>query len=226
MSLRLLLPGAVLLVLLLSACAPPPDLRDDNLLDDTGLVSGEPCEAPCWRGITPGETAWRDALAVVTDAEDFTEPEVQTDEATGAIGAVWSPVDGTQCCQMVAEDGQTVNLVFLRTAPVMDVEELFEAQGEPTYAVGTPFSEDQAIINLIYPDIPIIVFAFVAGEGGSLSESSDIIGVLYTTPADMELFLQTNNLHEWEGLESYATYDSAEGADFEITPSVTLTPAE
>jgi hypothetical protein len=40
----------------------------------------------------------------------------------------------------------------------------------------------------------------------------------------MELFLNTNSLHAWEGYGTYATYTSDEGTTFEVTPSVTLTP--
>ena len=59
---------------------------------------------------------------------------------------------------------------------------------------------------------------------GEISETSEIIGSLYTTPDQMDVFMQTNNLHEWEGYAPYSTYQNDEGSDFEITPSVTLTP--
>lgn len=228
MTVRPMLLGFTALAFFVAACAPPPELRDPNLLADTSLVSGEPCEAPCWRGITPGETAWRDALTVIEDAGDF--ETIQTQEApeeenTEAIGAVWNVKGGPQCCQMVAEDGETVDLVFLRTRPDITVGELVEAHGEPSYAVGTPVSEDQSIINLIYPDVPMIIFAFVAGPTeGEISETSEIIGSLYTTSDQMDVFMQTNNLHEWEGYAPYSTYQNDEGSEFEITPSVTLTP--
>jgi len=223
MSFRLPILGLIALVLLLAACAPPP-LRDQTLLADSGLISGEPCASPCWNGITPGETSWRDALTIVEDNANFENIQTQQDEESGTIGAVWQPRGGAQCCQMVAEDGRTVNLIFLRTAPNDTVGELFRAHGEPAYAVGTPFADDQAILNLIYPDIPMIIFAFVAGPSARISESSEIIGVLYTTSDDMDLFMQTNFLHEWNGYEPYADYRSDEGAVFEVTPSITLTP--
>ena len=67
--------------------------------------------------------------------------------------------------------------------------------------------------------------SWVAGPTeGEVSESSEIIGSLYTTPVQMDVFLQTNNLHEWEGFAPYTTYQNDEGSEFEITPSVTLTP--
>jgi hypothetical protein len=45
--------------------------------------------------------------------------------------------------------------------------------------------------------------------------------VLYFIAEDMDLLLQTTDLHAWEGYQSYAAYMDSE---FEVTPSVTLTP--
>lgn len=224
MNVRFALLGVVALALVLAACAPPPELRDDTLIDDISLVSGEPCAAPCWRGITPGETLWRDALTIIEDEPQFENIQVQEDEESNAIGALWNGAGGPECCQMVAEDGETVNLIFIRPRPNMTLGDVIETNGEPSYAIGTPVSEDQAIVNLVFPEIPIIVLAFAPGEQGSLSETSEIIGVFYTTPADMELFVNTQYLHNWEGYQSFATYRQAEDAEYDVTPSVTLTP--
>lgn len=224
MKFRLPLLAMLALALLIAACAPPPELRDETLLDDTSLITGEPCAAPCWRGITPGETLWRDALTILEDDTQLENVQTQEDENSDAVGAIWQPKGGTQCCQIVAEDGETVNLIFLRTRPSMTLGEVTEAHGEPAYAVGTPVTEEQAIVNLVYPDTPMIVLAFAPGAEGEVTESSEIVGLFYTTPQDMELFLQTNYLHEWEGFGAFSRYQSEEGSEFEVTPSVTLTP--
>jgi hypothetical protein len=122
---------------------------------------------------------------------------------------------------MYTEDGDTVSVLFLRVAPSLTVGEVISAQGEPTYLVGSPFSDDQAVMNLIYPEKSLVVYGFVAGTAGELSASSEIVGVLYMTPADMDLLIKTSSLQVWEGYQSYQTYDTSE---FEVTPAVTLTP--
>ncbi|HUW14593.1 MAG TPA: hypothetical protein VM537_33040, partial [Anaerolineae bacterium] len=47
----------VLGVLILGLCVgcgePPPPV-------DTSLLTGEPCEPPCWQGLTPGESTEED----------------------------------------------------------------------------------------------------------------------------------------------------------------------
>lgn len=219
MRFRLLL-GLFVLAFFTAACAPPPDLRDPNLFADTSLLTGEPCSAPCWRNITPGQTSWRDAQTILEDATDVENIQRQTDEETGGVAAAWQSVgNAAQCCQLIAEDGETVNVVFIRTRPDMTVGEVIEKYGEPAYAVGTPYTDTQAIINLVFPSVPMILFAYTDGPTtGELSESSEVIAFLYTTPEDIDLFLRSNALHEWEGYAPYTTYSPDEGSSFELTP--------
>ena len=254
MRVRLLLPGLIALVLLASACLPAPELRSDKLLRDTSLIdapaaadaeaestaeagSDDPeatqeagvgtaieCAPPCWRGIVPGETNWRDAVTMIEDSGVFANVQVEDVPDSGVRQALWQEgAEGEPCCQMFSsEDGETVSVVFLRTAPQITMSQLVERWGEPEYLRGVEFTDDQAIMNLIYPEVPMVVYAFVAGPTeGQLSESSEIIGVLYMTQHDMDLLLQTNELHGWEGYQGFSDYEEGE---FEVTPSVTITP--
>jgi hypothetical protein len=218
-----LMVAAVLLTLLtLAACAPPPNLRDNTLLQDTSLVSGDPCAAPCFRGIIPGETAWQDAVTILEDQEDFKGVTIQDDPESEAVSAGWQQGDNQICCYITSLDSETVSAVFLRIAPNMNLGELIEAHGEPTYVAASEFTPDQAVFNLVYPDVPMVVYVFVSGAAeGELSESSEIIGSLYVTSADVELLLQAESLYAWDGYKTYAAYSADE---FAVTPSITLTP--
>ncbi len=224
-ALRLLLPAIV--VLLMASCAPPPVLRNEKLLNDDSLVSNEPCAPPCWRGITPGETEWSEALSILEDETSLVLDPVQEDQESNAIGVQWKQTEGDMCCQMISENGETVSLLFLQTAPDVTIGELFEAQGEPDYAVGNAVTEDQAVVLMVYPDKQMVVLGFVPGAEGNLSEDSEVIGIWYITPENMELFTQTNNLHSWEGYQPFSTYSAeVDASEFEVTPSITLTPEE
>lgn len=219
---RLILVAFLLFVV--AACVPAPVLRDETLLRDTSLITGQPCAAPCFRGITPGITRWTDAVTILEDDAEFRNIQTQTaDDGSGRVQVAWQQGDGgSVCCQIMSEDGETVRLTFLRTAPAMTLGAVIEAHGEPTYVAGQDFTEDQAIISLVYPETPMVVYAFVAGpETGQLSASSEIIGALYFVQEDMDLLLKTTELHGWEGYQSYKAYVESE---LEVTPSVTLTP--
>jgi hypothetical protein len=225
MKLRLLVPGLLALVFFFAACQPPPELRDPNLLQDRSLITNEPCEAPCWRGITPGVTSWSDALTILEDDTTLGDPTPQSDEESGAVVAEFQQINSNvPCCQMFSESGELVDVVFLRVAPRVTLGELIDSKGEPAYLIGSPFSDDQAIMNLIYPDIPMVVYAFVAGTSGTLTEDSEIIGILYLKDSDMQTLFETSQpgLQAWEGYQSYQYYDESE---LEITPSVTETPS-
>ena len=228
MKSRFLVPGVLLVVLLVAACSPAPLLRNPKFLKDTSVITkDEKCDAPCWRGITPGATKWSDALIVLQDQADLDDPQTQAIPDSGpAVGASWQPTGGESCCQIISEDGKTVSSIFLQIAPDLTVKQVIDARGEPEYVLGTPGTDDQAIINMFYPKENMIVFAFVAGAAnGKLSETSEIIGVYYTTPDRMDLGVKLSSLYGWKGYQPFTAYapDNPQ-PDYKITQSVTLTP--
>ncbi len=226
MKFRLIVPGLFALLFLVSACVPPVNLRDDKLLKDDSLITDQPCAAPCWRGITPGKTSWNDALTIVQDSTDLDKPDIQNEDNGPGIEASWQPKDGDQCCQMATLDGQTVSVILLRLAPTITLGKLIDARGEPKYVLGAPGDQDQAVVNLFYPDSSLIVTIFVAGDAtGALSESSEVVGAYYISPDQMDLIIKTNSLYAWKGYQPFTAYaPDTPNADFIVTPSITLTP--
>lgn len=215
--------GIALLALLLAGCAAP-ELRDNTLLQDNSLITQEPCGAPCWRGITPGETVWRDALTLVEDDSALRDLQIDQVEESDAVVASFKGGESDQsCCQLLSRTGEQVDVIFLRVAPTMTLGEVIDTWGEPQYAVGSPFSDGQSIMNLIFPDVPMVVIAFVAGDNASVTASSEIIGVWYMTREDMDLLVGTTPLHFWNGYDTFQAYGAEEGT-FDTTPSITLTP--
>lgn len=222
MKIRLLLVS-VLLVLMGAACAPEIQLVSDEYLDDDSLISDEPCAAPCWRGITPGETSWNDAVQIIEEDETLDDLQTRTDDETGQIGAAWAQVDGRNCCQMFTQDGETVSLLVTQTTPDIAFSEVIEKFGEPSYLIGEAVTSDQALVSVYYPDVPMLIYLFVAGETGEITEESQVVGFAHTSEDVMSLIVETSDLHEWSGFDSFINYIDS---DFEITPSITLTPVD
>jgi len=82
----------------LSACAGEVNLLDETKLQDTSLLSGEPCEAPCWNGITPGETSYTDAWLLLESDERFYGSEEPKPDGEHP-GSVFSVAEGEkQAC--------------------------------------------------------------------------------------------------------------------------------
>jgi hypothetical protein len=207
-----------------------PSLRNPKFLKDKSLIEiDNVCDAPCWHGITPGKTTWSDAFVILSGEPDF--DKLQTQLLPGipdGVGASWQPTDGESCCQIISEDGQIVSSIFLQIAPDITVKQLIDARGEPEYVLGTAGTDTQAIINLFYPEQGMIVFAFVAGAAtGRLSETSEILGVYYTTPDRMDLGIKLSSLYGWKSYQPFSAYaPDAVAPDFKVTQSVTLTPTK
>lgn len=206
---RLFLPA--LLLILLAACAAPPELRNPAYLKDTSVIDNEPCGAPCFRGITPGETEWGDAVTILEDDSTLAEVNVTQDAQTDGIVATFQQQDGIPCCLVYTEDGETVSQILIQVAPDMTASQVLEALGEPAYVSGAELSPEQASLALYYPEIQTVVYAFIAGkETGVLTENSEIFAVLYVKPEDMEEVVTYSDLYAWQGYQNYAEYINGE----------------
>jgi hypothetical protein len=171
------------------------------------LVSGEPCDAPCWNNITPGETTYRDALISVEDDGRFQNvQENEFDEETDERLFGFSDGDANICCQVYSRDGEVVDSMLFLLAPQMTLGEVVDKYGEPTYLTGEEVAEGQAIVFLVYPDVPIVLYAYVAGAAGDLTETSEIIGALYMTESEIQQIIDASQFYEWEGYQAFADY--------------------
>lgn len=209
MSRRLFLLLTILVAIVVAACSPTVNLLDEKNLSDESLLTGEPCEAPCWNNIIPGETSFRDALILVEDDSRFTNvEEVEPDEETSARLFGFSTGEGTNiCCQVLSEEGEVIDSMLFFLAPEMTIGDIIEKYGEPTYVIGEEVVEgEQAILFLVFPDVPIVLYAFVAGATGELTDSSQIVGVLYMTDAAMERLINGNSFYNWEGYQGFSDY--------------------
>ncbi|MCY3832333.1 MAG: hypothetical protein OXG85_04915 [Chloroflexi bacterium] len=207
---------AILAALALVACAPNINLLDDAKLQDTSLLSGEPCEAPCWNGITPGETSYRDAKLIIDGDARFKIAEESEAEGDNP-GRVFTFAEGENpgCCQVISRDGETISSFLLQVAPLMTYGPVYDKYGEPTYAGGHQVSDEQAYVVLVYPELPLVIYSFVEGGGqGEVSVHNKIIGVMYMADAEMEQLLTCAQLNYWKGFQPLSMYVSGEEFDY------------
>jgi hypothetical protein len=215
----------ILVAILIAGCQPQIELLSEQYLQDTSLVTGNPCSAPCWRNIIPGETGWTDALARLQDDATLAEVQEQTSEESSEVAITFQNRDGIPCCLLYSTDGEVVDQILLQVAPDMTTGQVVDVLGEPTYVAGTDnenaqgLSPEQASLALYYPDVQTVVYAFVEGrENGALSEQSPIFAVLYVRPDDMEEVIAGSSLYLWDGYKPYAEYISG---SYDVTPEPT-----
>ena len=205
---RSLLLLLVLSLLIASACAAEVNLLDETKLKDTSLLSREPCAPPCWNGIVPGETSYRDAKIIIEDAEglqNIQESEAEEGQTIRALG--FSEGDAAMCCQVSAQDGETIDTILLQLAPQMTLGPVLNAYGEPSYLIGGEQSAEQAYMALLWEEVPMVVFVFIAGAAeGRLGDGSEVINVMYMAAPEMQAVLDCSQFYAWEGYGSYADY--------------------
>lgn len=182
-------------------------LLRDNMLDDTSLATSDPCEIPCWQGITMGETTWEAALEVVEGNERYVIIDRAEDPTTGAARVIWQDGDDNPaCCQLFTTNGEFADSLVLQLAPKMTLGEISEVIGEPTLLTGEIIGPEKAVISLIYPEVGLIIQAFVAGESGQIDAQNPIIGALLLSPSLMEQVLGRGDFQFWQGYQSFADY--------------------
>lgn len=215
MKSRLWLP-LLWVAIIAMACTPAPMLRDDAFLDDTSLISGDPCTAPCWQNLIPDETAWGVAQDTIAESEDFIEVDSDSDRRTGEAWIEFTYRDGPKCCRIYTADGVTLTSIFLLLAPQMTVSDVIENFGEPTYIAGQAQTSDQAHIVLLYADTPMMIYAFAENITDSeINGDSEVVGAVYMTAEEMETLIQTENLYNWDGFGALSDIITGE---FDITP--------
>ncbi len=200
--------ASLVVALLTAACGARPPLLDDQLLQDTSILSDEGCVAPCWQDITPGETSWEAALDTLNSLPMVSQVEAQAvRRGEAAQFATFSTEDGAPCCELFSEDGETVDRMLLRYAPVMELGALINRYGEPAYIGAAPYTNDSAVGTLIFPEHGMVVAFYLNGiQSGVVSEETVILGTYLSTMASVETVIATSQLYEWDGYQPYAAY--------------------
>lgn len=211
-------------LLLATGCLPEPTLQSDLFLNDNSLLTGEPCTAPCWHDIVPGETLWSEAMSIVQADDTFTGFDSNSEDELAQ--AVWQVVDTDQyCCRMLADSEEDpISYIFLTlSTPNIIVDDVFAVYGEPDYVTVFEFTNAESVVQLIYADVPMVISALVTTEQPGVMANSHVVAALYMSVDEMETIMMETELKVWDG---YQSYDAYAGATPVVTPSVTQVPAE
>ena len=195
---RLILP-VCMVVWVMVACAPEPQLRNPAYLPDTSIIDNtSPCDVPCWHDLTPGETPWFDAIRNISNDTERLRV-VEQDIGQGIVN--FSFQDGPQCCRLYSRDGQTLASISLLTTPQLTLAQIIEQYGNPQYIRGNAATHDQAFVSLVYTDVPMIVYVFASGlTTGELTPQSEIIGYVYLSREEMQVTLDNaEDFYDWTG---------------------------
>jgi hypothetical protein len=96
------------------------------------------------------------------------------------------------------------------------VQAVLDRYGEPQLITAQAETPDQSYVALVYSDLSFVVYVFADNLSDSqISEDSQVIGVAFHAPSEMETVLETETLFAWIG---YGTLGDILGQP-EVTPA-------
>ncbi len=142
---KLLIYGSLLLCLI-SACGD----NNKNTLDigDGGLLSGDPCSAPCFLGINPGVTTEEQALAIISSKLDVMSCDRWDTRNRGGDR-------GIRCSNIIGitfNDQNLVNGVGFSPSLVITLNDIIRKYGNPdgVFITASGIDNTPPIVALLY----------------------------------------------------------------------------
>ncbi len=193
-SLVVLINLGCLIVGLCGGCGEPPPL-------DRSLLTGEPCEPPCWQGLTPGESTEEDVAEFMrttrfVDAgsvrrSSYTRLTQGGEEVAGVV-IHWRSSWGLSACNDFCVEEGVLNSITICPSPGVTLGGLIERYGAPEkYIANLQGYERRWIdVTLFYPTHGFTVYFTLTPEDATLQPESSVASVWYFRAAPLERFIE------------------------------------
>lgn len=208
---------AVLLCLgLCAGCGEPPPL-------DTGLLTGEPCEPPCWQGLTPGESTLQEVNEFIRTTR-WVNPQTlyrsglyrAGGERVGLSIRWHSTAGGYGIRNRFTIHGGVLDSITINPDYPLTLERLFERYGPPDKYVARLSGPEILYVDvtLFYPTHGFTVDLVLGYHDATLQRETRVASVWYFRAAPLERFLELRweegyvsstpdeslqYLHDWQG---------------------------
>ncbi len=186
---------ALLIAATSHGCGEPPPL-------DMSLLTGEPCEPPCWQGLIPGESTEEDVAEFMSTTRfvdtrsvrrgSYTRSTRGGEEVAG-VTIHWRSSAGllSTCNYFSIEEGV---LKYITICPYRGVTlgRLIDRYGPPEkYIARRPISGPLYYdVTLFYPTHGFTVDLVLPYEDGALQPESSVADVWYFRAAPLERFIE------------------------------------
>jgi hypothetical protein len=190
--LRVLLYVSFSMLAVCAGCGEPPPV-------DMSLLTGEPCEPPCWQGLTPGESSEDDVNEFLETSKLVNRGSVfHSDITTAGSGVVgvsiqWlssSARGRVQNC--FAVHAGLLSHIFLHPDYDLTLERLIERYGPPErYTAHLSGCERPWVdVTLYYPTHGFTVYLTMRPDDATLKPESKVEKIWYFRAAPLEQFLE------------------------------------
>jgi len=187
MSRRLLCSWVLLWSLLVGACAPtstpmpsptattPPTATAAPMLEEwrNRWLQGIPCRAPCWEGVTPGETSVDDALRIWAASpliRDVRRSRVNLVSDQGQLVWNWTTGgEGGQAQFLRQDTNPKITGTGVALPWTYSLEEVIAAYGKPTHVVAHSRCFPDALGAEYNVAVYFLTNGFLLGEGSAFT---------------------------------------------------------
>ncbi|NIN64367.1 MAG: hypothetical protein GTO63_06635 [Anaerolineae bacterium] len=204
------------LLAILAGCGEPPSV-------DTSLLTGEPCEPPCWQGLTPGVSTEEEVNEFVRTSELVDRTTLFRGDITRGTGEVvgvsvqwWSRADTAGVPRQFGNSFSIKDGILQYMTIFLDVEvtveDLLERYGPPdkfsAYMVGAHPAWVE--LTLYYPEYGFMSELIIPPDDVRLTPEREVLYVWYFRAAPLEEFLEMSRdighptvsddvLQDWQG---------------------------
>ncbi len=197
---------------------PIVPLKSDRYLNDNSFLSQVPCGPPCFRGITPGQTTFADALRVIQTDPQFSTIRSQEHPPIAA----WSVAGGEPCCQLSADENTgLIYSVLIKVTPRVAIKDVISKYGSPDFVTTVDYSSQEVAIGLIFPKVGMATWVALGNAQSVLREDSPVVVVHYFDPKSFDTIYNSATYWAWNGYLPYQVYKNATPI---VTPRFTITP--
>jgi hypothetical protein len=187
----LVLAAAALLIAACVGCGEPPPL-------DTSLLTGEPCEPPCWQGLTPGESTEEDVAEFMRTTRFVDTRTVYRGRITRAgevvgVSIQWrSTFGGGRGYNSFDIHAGVLSHITIHPDYDLTLERLIGRHGPPEkYNANLSGYERQWIdVTLYYPTHGFTVYLVLYPNDATLRPDSSVESVWYFRAAQLGRFLE------------------------------------
>jgi hypothetical protein len=162
-----------------------------------GLLTGEPCEPPCWQGLTPGQSTEQE-IAALLDASEQVDAGSLRRESTGCgLVTYWrnretlssfSPPSGWTSSYACTSD-KVLKVVMEYLAYEVELQQLLDNYGAPDALRAQPAGIPErpyVEVNLYYPARGLMCQLELATEDEPLQPETRVVRAWYFEPTSLE----------------------------------------
>jgi len=193
---------------------------------DRSLLTGEPCQPPCWQGLVPGVSTEQEVENLIAVSEYVNPHRVYRERSGGATiisweSAVWSIARAQPNAFIL--DGDTLMVITHELDYELTLEDLLARYGPPQkfWVRWRGWGTADVLVNLYYPAMGLVLELVLEPSDGyhELQPQNQVMRVWYCPGTSLEGFLDLGesipfppeeymetDLHDWGGYGTVKPY--------------------